>query len=677
MPTGDSGVVGQVLGTLFRRAREKADEQQAKFDQQRNADIQMYEKVLLDPATSPESREKATKEINKLRNLKPAESPYNKLTGLLNHLGSKLQGRGGQQQGLPPLDPSIMQGEQSSQETLPKGIGGMLTPDQRQAGTSGGAAQQPEEIPQSAQPPALNPAQQSVSHRALTKVSRGLGKMLTGLGSGMEMIMPQGQQMSTIPEMDATAFQAGVGSLRRGVVTDTFDTPGEALEGQVDVMGNPTEKGKTYRGMHDAMGNFTGWIPSAPKSSGYMRILGPMSMSEAKKFAGMGTQFKDADGNTIDVSKYDDSMQLVAVRQGDKTFYQPTSQGIAHITVGNEVYTVPKLDEMNLAGAGQAQGIARVPSTGYQWGMGPDNQPALMAVPRVPSTPGLQPGPAPAGMTPQAPVAAPQSGAPSAPPQAPQQKRNLTHPSAHPSGNASIPPAPAGASHTAVRPIPLSVYNRQQPNVTAIKNAAAQLFGDPSQPDFKSLADYGYLMNDPAAVARIGTAARLLIGDLAIQEKGHAGGLMTLIETAGGLPQAIGAAQTQATTDAIGRLKPDEKYLLDALIDAYGDVIGLRAITKASSSQFSAKALEREVPFPGYSATDSRQFYDKLSRLAEKVWTAAQLQTDVVLGPEYKKFYKQKYDELLRKSREAPKSQMQTLTNPNTGVQAPVYTISH
>ena len=81
---------------------------------------------------------------------------------------------------------------------------------------------------------------------------------------------------------------------------------------------------------------------------------------------------------------------------------------------------------------------------------------------------------------------------------------------------------------------------------------------------------------------------------------------------------------------------------------AYGTIIGLRAITKGSAAKFSAQSLEREVPLPGFAipANNASQFsfYDKLSRLAEEVYSGSK--GNAVLSPQEKAYYQQQYDRL-------------------------------
>src|SRR5208337_3870180 len=81
---------------------------------------------------------------------------------------------------------------------------------------------------------------------------------------------------------------------------------------------------------------------------------------------------------------------------------------------------------------------------------------------------------------------------------------------------------------------------------------------------------------------------------------------------------------------------------------------------KGSASKFSAQSLEREVPLPGFSASNAFQFYDKLSRLAEEVWSGGKGISEQVL-PE-KSYYQKQYQSLLGlKDKYGPKGEAKSL----------------
>jgi hypothetical protein len=422
-----------------------------------------------------------------------------------------------------------------------------------------------------------------------------------------------------------------------GIKSGTFDIPGDQVEGLHDVFGNPTDPKKVYRAETDATGRVIGLVPSQPRTSGVPRVLPPISMSSAKRMATQGISFVDEKGEPIDVTQMDDTMQLVPVKMGNTTSYTVTSQGQTHLTVGNLVYAVPKLEQTNLATEGQELGPARVGTTTTRQAIGVDPATGQAVKQQLigttaPVTTGIQ-GRAPA----------PQ-GAPQAPRSVLPRVTQPSQPGAQPSPAAAPAQAkPAGGQPAFMTP---AMYNQQLQVARPVRVAANQIFGDPTQPEFKPLLAYGDVMNNPASVQRIGAAARLMIQDMADVEATHSGGLWTLITTSGGLPQALASAQSAATRDALSKLQSREQELLNAEMDAYGSIIGFRAITKGSAARFSAQSLEREVPIPGISAFNAFTFYDKLSRLGEEVWSGAK--GNAVLSPQEKQYYHEQYSKLLQ-----------------------------
>jgi hypothetical protein len=159
---------------LFSGTEKDADEQQKKFETDRDADIDMYRKVLYDPSSSPEQRTKAADQISKLRNLKKGASPYQRLADFLNHVGKHVQSRGQQSQ---------PQGEQP-----------------------GGSATRPESLPPiDPQTQKVQEKTQGLGSKLLTKVSHGLG---TGLGVAGEVLGGTNRTPS-LPPIDLSVIPTG------------------------------------------------------------------------------------------------------------------------------------------------------------------------------------------------------------------------------------------------------------------------------------------------------------------------------------------------------------------------------------------------------------------------------------------------------------------------------------
>lgn len=97
MPGGD---LATIFGAIFNKAEERAKSEEEKNNQAKQQDIQMYQKVLFDPNSSPEQRQKAADQITKLRGVNKKQSPFGKIAGLLNHVSSRIPKQGGNQ----PMD---------------------------------------------------------------------------------------------------------------------------------------------------------------------------------------------------------------------------------------------------------------------------------------------------------------------------------------------------------------------------------------------------------------------------------------------------------------------------------------------------------------------------------------------------------------------------------------------
>ena len=196
-------------------------------------------------------------------------------------------------------------------------------------------------------------------------------------------------------------------------------------------------------------------------------------------------------------------------------------------------------------------------------------------------------------------------------------------PSPTPSGSVG-PAGQAPAVDALGKPLGTSsgMWNQARQAIVPVREAATQLFGDPTQPDLKGLADYAHLSEDGESRKRVANALQLTMNGLEAQEKAK-GGLTELLGNYGGLPQALVGSQTAVMQDVVGKLSPDEQEAFNAEMAAFGTVVGLRSLTKASAAQFSIKSLEREVPLFGINTFSRPQFYDKMSKLAEEVYNGS------------------------------------------------------
>ncbi len=374
------------------------------------------------------------------------------------------------------------------------------------------------------------------------------------------------------------------------------------------------------------------------KGKGIPRTLSPLSMSQAQKMADGGSEFQDANGDPIDVTKFDHTMQLVPVIQGSRTFYVPTSQHQTHFPVGNHVVAVPVLEQMNADKESADLGVARVGSTGTHEVIGVDasGNPIKQSLgsTRTPDSPGVQSN---GKVSPPPVVSAPKSGKGKAEADTKKAVMDVNGPQAKSGG-----PKPAYMTP--------AMYKAGIERVTPIREAATQVLGDPTQPEIKSLKDYAYVADDAEARDRVGKAIRLTFDGL---EDGHVphSQIMQLISMKVGLPQMLAGAKAEQLQQAIGGLKPDEQKLYNKVMSAYGAIIGLRSLTKAGSSNFSMQKIEQEAPIPGLNATNASQMYDQLANLAEIIYNGTRTLPDTIMPKDEKEYFKAQVGELLALSK--------------------------
>ncbi|MGH7182068.1 MAG: hypothetical protein ACREJN_08835 [Nitrospiraceae bacterium] len=211
-------------------------------------------------------------------------------------------------------------------------------------------------------------------------------------------------------------------------------------------------------------------------------------------------------------------------------------------------------------------------------------------------------------------------------------------------------------------------YNTQVKKSVPLMAAADQIFGRSDDPTGQSLASFAHIMDDPAARARVGNAARMVIQDLAAAETSgggiggqilgtgasvNGGDIWGAIKNWYGMTDWISHQQAAATDAAINAMKPEEKEMLNSIMAAYGTVLGLRSITSAGAYRFSAQAMERELPVPGRSGVnDSKSYNNKLSLLAKEVVDGTRGISPSLI-PDVQ-FYKDSYERLKKAGSSAP-----------------------
>jgi len=360
-------------------------------------------------------------------------------------------------------------------------------------------------------------------------------------------------------------------------------------------------------------------MPKESTKGGYIRsVPHSVGLKDAKTQAANGAEFLGADGKMINLEDLPEDMGLQAMVRGNEMFWVPVTPTQKAVTVGGKVYGVNPYQIQDVGKQGAGGPVELGPSktgsahTSEQIAVNPVTGAVTKNTLRsttTPQTPGAhQPGegpapaPAPIGSAPT-----PQQGAPK--------------------------PTPAPQANSDIKGMPSGMYNQMLQRVTPVREAATQVFGDPSQPDLKGLKDYMQLADDPKARERIGTALRLTFDGLNQATSGGAhisaeagpvsvstGGIGQLFTNWLGVPQKTAEQQTKIIQDAINKMTPEEKEYYDSVMSAFSTVVGLRSLTRASAAQSSVSAIERELPIIGVNTTDSKQFADQMQRLAEIVY---------------------------------------------------------
>jgi len=366
-------------------------------------------------------------------------------------------------------------------------------------------------------------------------------------------------------------------------------------------------------------GNMAAMLRPPPRPAGSYTT----SVLDARSRAGKtGEVFKNSEGDPIDIDSLDDSMGLKGMQVLNQDTgrweirYEPFSPSQATVTAGNQVIAVNPADKSKIGtgGAGTVLGPHNVPTTSTHTAPGITLSgtiaPVTTSTTKTPMTPGVtgRPGggPLPPTIGGAARPVTGGVGGTGAGPAVPQARR--------------AGPVSGSGNEQA---IPFAAANQLNLRTIPVREAATQLFGDPTQPDLKSLRDYADIAGDAKAQKSLANALQLTFSGLEAQEKASKGGLRELIGNYAGEPQALVGSQTAVLQDVIGSMAPREQEAYNATMAAFGTIIGMRSLTKASAAQFSIKALEREVPLFGINTFSKPQFYDKMAHLAEQVYNGS------------------------------------------------------
>lgn len=361
-------------------------------------------------------------------------------------------------------------------------------------------------------------------------------------------------------------------------------------------------------------------------------VMGPaVSVSNARELAKQGKSFKDIDGNPLDLTDLPDSMGLKNIVWGGKSYYEPFSPNSKVISVGNETYAVSPMDVEALGqGAGTDLGVKNTPRSSAHETIGVDahGNPVkqVLGGTSTPQTTGAKGRPA----------------------------------------SRTTPPPKLGQGGSGPVAMTPGMYKQQTDRAIPVREAATALFGDPANPNLPSLKDYASIADNPQSRTKVAKALNLTFDELDRQEK-QAGSLLTLIERYGGVPQALAESKAAVTGGAIKELSPKERDSYDATMSAYGAVVGLRSLTKASAAEFSVRKIEQEVPLIGINSMSSAQYYDQLARLARQVHNATQTIGDAAMPKEEKEHYRKQMDELLKLKEGSGKQKSRMSAPPKAG----------
>lgn len=318
-----------------------------------------------------------------------------------------------------------------------------------------------------------------------------------------------------------------------------------------------------------------------------------LSVPDARIAVANGEEYLNKDGDPIPLDKLPDNMVILPTyKGGGEYFWRVASAPQTNTTFNNKVHRGSRYD----SSGGEEVGTARVGTESTsEKGIDANTGTTVTNTTRTPITPS---GAAPRTITTPPPSTA--NGNPN-----PQVKVNPPLQNAAPARHGKLL-----ANASTVK------------QMNAVAGAVSQLFGDPQNPDFKSLADFAKVADDPKASSNVGRAVNLVVNGLAEEEK-KSGSLGTLLKNYGGVPQEVLNSQMAVHQDVIGRLSEDEMAAFNAEIAALSTTIGLRALTSASSAKFSSDALKRDVPILGVNVFTAKAFNDKMGRLAEEVLTGS------------------------------------------------------
>ena len=316
---------------------------------------------------------------------------------------------------------------------------------------------------------------------------------------------------------------------------------------------------------------------------------GSISAKDAKQFAENGMEFKDQDGNPLDVSKLPDGSKVTPWAYGGKIFYTIGDQRPRVVTADNQRTVQP--EEGALAPAGQAPSLGAARVGNVRTATAPGGGQVVTGT-STPETPHGSPQP----------HGEPHSFA------GPKTKSLDATRGAQTAETEGVLPNIANMT-----PQNAAAARKAQPAVTALLG----LYGDPQSPNAPSMMNYAKLADNPHSQKVLGEAFKLL--DQQMGEISDPGILQTL-GTAAGWANFRARAEAGAQQSAGTEMTPEERSYFDAAISSMADIIGSRAATGQSAARFSVRSIQNELPLIGLSGTpDSTSYLTKMQTIGRQI----------------------------------------------------------
>jgi len=370
--------------------------------------------------------------------------------------------------------------------------------------------------------------------------------------------------------------------------------------------------------------------PAATTSTQIRSVPHTVAVQNARQLADTGVVYNDQSGNPIDLNKIPNNMALQSMVRGNQQFWVPVSPTQRTVTVGNEVIAVnPQLMDTIANGGGTALGQARVgtSSTPTSVTVGPDGMPRITGSTSTPNTSGARISPPPTGSV--APVS-------SSPLMQPSPKTAASPKQTSNAATTGLPPGitlPAGT----VTPGMDTTFRKRAVPVRALMT---QVFGDPENPEIRSMESFAPLADDKSATQRIGTAIRLLQSDennLAIITNSdtsgwaaHGGsGMLIPVSVGGDVHGGKGSSSQNITAEKAAQLNanlknamealktPEERQAVVASLKAYEEASGLRSLISSGGALASIATIQKTLPIIGVNTFSAQDYKDRLRRLAE------------------------------------------------------------